>query len=202
MVFIPPDCIIPDNIINKNKLEYLRKDGRTKTIRLRGCTSQGLVLRAENKNWKEGDNVAEKLGIVKYEAPEPKYALSQNNVATKKRINPYFSKYTHIENIENFGGIFTEEDEIVITEKIHGTNARYGLLKIEIGKNIPLLDKVSMFLRKYLLGKKYEFVYGSHNVQITKHSNRGNFYGEDKWGEIAKRYDLANILFEDMIIYG
>jgi RNA ligase (TIGR02306 family) len=39
---------------------------------------------------------------------------------------PEFKKYTDIENWRNYPDVFTEEDEVIITEKIHGTNFRAG----------------------------------------------------------------------------
>ena len=44
VIYIRPDSIIPGDLIAKFKLEFLKKDGRLKTIRLRGAISQGLVL--------------------------------------------------------------------------------------------------------------------------------------------------------------
>jgi RNA ligase (TIGR02306 family) len=44
VVFIPPDCIIPNDLIEKYELVYLRNGGRTGTLKLRGYISQGLIL--------------------------------------------------------------------------------------------------------------------------------------------------------------
>jgi len=202
VIFVPPDCIIPDDIIDKYNLEYLKHNGRTSTVKLRGYISQGLVLDLPEGKWKVGDNAVDKLGITKYEPPVSNYSVRGASQVSKKRINPNFHKYTNIEDINNFNNIFSEEDEIVITEKIHGANFRAGLLEIDIRDNTPFFDKISMLFRKYILRQKYEFVYGSHNVQITNHSNRKSFYGEDVWGAIAKKYNMKDILIPDMIIYG
>ena len=58
------------------------------------------------------------------------------------------------------------------------------------------------WFQKHILRKTHQFVYGSHNVQITAHSNRNSFYGDDVWGKIAESYNFANIIPEDTIIYG
>jgi RNA ligase (TIGR02306 family) len=202
VVFIPPDCIIPQNLIEEHKLEYLKHDGRTRTVKLRGAISQGLILDLpEGKKWKEGDDASEFLNIKKWEPPEPKYFAPQKKTSRKK-INPFFDKYTDIENVKNYPDVFTEEDTVVITEKIHGCNSRYANLEISISGNQPILDKINLWIKKYVFKKTHEFVYGSHNVQITFHSNRNSFYGEDVWGEIAKRYDFANKIPEGYIVYG
>jgi len=201
VVFVPPDCIIPQNLIEEYKLEYLRKDGRTKNVKLRGFISQGLILDLPKGNWKEGDDVANIFGISKWEPPEPKF-YKQIKQTSKKKINPNFDKYTEIENIKNYPNVFNEDDIVVITEKIHGCNSRFGRLEIAIRKSQPLLDHISLWIKKNIFKQTHEFVYGSHNVQITAHSNRHSFYGKDYWGEIAKKYDFANTIPEDYIVYG
>lgn len=228
VVFLPPDAIVPDNLIEKYKLDYLKKNGRLKTIKLRGFISQGLCLPCDclpNSNkYLEGENVAEILGIKKYEAPEANYqqkpketiynifikykngditfkrfikksiALIKDIFKPKKKINPLFDKYTDIENIKNFHTIFKTDDNIIITEKVHGTNFRVGNLK----------RPTHYFWQRWiikLLGE-YEFVYGSHNVQLTNSNERFSFYGDNVYGQIAKRYKLAEIIPEDYILYG
>jgi RNA ligase (TIGR02306 family) len=201
VVFVPPDCIIPNNLIEKYNLEYLKKNGKTGTVKLRGYLSQGLILDLPDGNWKIGDDVSSVLGITKWVAPEPP-AMRGAMQTSKKKINPLFDKYTDIENIKNYSDIFKPGDFVVVTEKIHGCNSRFSNLEIVSTPNQPILEKLTNLFQKYILRKTHQFVYGSHNVQITSHSNRNSFYGDDVWGKIAKRYDFANIIPEDMIIYG
>src|SRR6185295_14555387 len=73
-VFIPPDAVLPNELIEKEKLTYL-KGNRIKTIKLKGVISQGLVLPVNipslKKFWgsgigtalAEGDDMAKELGI-------------------------------------------------------------------------------------------------------------------------------------------
>lgn len=200
VIFVPPDSIMPSTLIEKYNLEYLKHNGRVGTAKLRGYISQGLVLEVPKGNWKLGDNVAEALGITKYEPPAPSYSVG-NQQTSRKKLNPAFDKYTEIENIKNFNTVFKEGDEVVITEKIHGTNARFGNLEIYIGKENTLLHKISLWFKKYVLKQTHEFVYGSHNVQLVSFTSRMNFYGGDIWGEIAKRYKLAKIIPPETIVY-
>jgi RNA ligase (TIGR02306 family) len=202
VVFIPPDCIIPNNLIEKYNLEYLKGNGRTGTVKLRGYISQGLILDVPEGNWKLGDDVANAMGITKYEQPEPKFSIGGARQATKKRLNPLFDKYTDIENINNFKDVFKDGDLVVVTEKIHGCNGRWSLLPIAYSSKLPLIEKIKFVWNKYVLKKQFEFVYGSHNVQLTSDSKTKNFYGDDVWGKIAKKYDLANKITENTIIYG
>ncbi len=201
VVFIPPDCIIPTNLIEKYNLEYLKKNGKTGTVKLRGYLSQGLILDLPEGNWKVGDDVSSVLGITKWVAPE---APVMKGVAktSKKKINPLFDKYTDMENVKHYQDIFKNGDEIVILEKVHGCNSRYSNLEIIVNSEQPIWDRITNWIQKKIFNKTHQFVYGSHNVQITAHSNRNSFYGEDVWGKIAERFDFANIIPKDMIIYG
>ena len=69
--------------------------------------------------------------------------------------------------------MFNEEDLVEITRKIHGTSARYGIVR---KKNLSIWDKVKRFFGNEWV--EYEYVYGSHNVEkgsgsqgfIIKHS--------------------------------
>lgn len=89
IVFIPPDSMLPDSLIDKYKLEFVKKGGRIRTVKLRGFISQGLCLPVpEGMNWKEGKNVAKDLGITKYEPPRAKY---QNR--PKETLKSVYTKY-------------------------------------------------------------------------------------------------------------
>lgn len=192
VIYCPPDSIIPQNLIDKYKLEFLRKNGRVGTIKLRGIISQGLILDCSYDNVYEGQDVAKDLGIIKYE--EAPFNPKCGRMVSKKKLNPLFDKYTDIENINNYNNVLKEGEEVVITEKIHGTNARYG--------NLPR-RKHNIFDRiRALLCGDYEFVYGSHNVQKTLIRNRGGFYKDDVYSYIADKYKIKSWLPKDYIIYG
>lgn len=200
--FIPPDCIIPDALIEKYNLEYLKKNGRTGTIKLRGYISQGLILDLPAGNWHDGDDVSSILGIVKYEPPQSEYQMAVVQKTSKKRINPAFDIYTDIENIKHYPDVFKVGDEICITEKLHGSNSRYSMLPIAIQNNVSIVEKIKFYFNKLILHKKQEFCYGSHRVQITSHTNRKSFYGSDVWAEMISKYNLDKVIPDNTIVYG
>jgi RNA ligase (TIGR02306 family) len=189
-VFFPPDSVLPEWIVNEYDLEFLKKGGRVGTLKLRGYISQGLVLPTSVLKYPVssndlGKNMAEYLGVAKYEPPAPK-ASHQGKVTSRKVQNPHFTKYTDIENIQNFDTVFQEGDLVVITEKIHGSNIRFGWLPIEINWNSGnIFGILRSLFHKYILGRKYEFVYGSHNVQLQFDSDK-NFYAENIYAKVLK----------------
>jgi len=202
VVFIPPDCMIPPILIEKYNLEYLKHNGRTGTVKLRGELSQGLVIDIPEGNFKVGDNVADILEITKYEVPEPTYSTKSGGQVSKKKLNPLFDKYTDIENIKNFKDIFKEGDEVVVTEKIHGSNSRFGNLEISLNANGNKIEYIISWIKKNILHQTHEFVVGSHNVQKTFFTNKKHYYSKDVWNEMATKYNLKDKLIEDTIVYG
>lgn len=202
VVFIPPDCVLPDSLVEEYNLTYLRGNNRTRTVKLRGYLSEGLILPITNKAWWIGDNVADKLCIKKYEEPQRFNArFAPQLIVSKKKLNPFFDKYTDVENIKNFPDVFQIGDEVVITEKIHGSNARFARLPIYCSSEMPLMERIKCFISKNVLGKKYEFVYGSHNIQLYSATKTKTFYGTNIWEKIARREGLEETLTDDMIVY-
>lgn len=210
VVFFPPDSILPQELIEKYSLSYMKKGERIQTVKLRGVVSQGLILPydclplfvRDTPSSREGAEVSKFLNVTKWVTPEPTYSVGGGNQISKKKINPLFDKYTDIENIKNFKNIFQLDDVVVVTEKIHGSNARFGNLKVCVNPNASLIERISAWFQENVFGKTHQFVYGSHNVQITSHSNRNSFYGEDVWGAIGKKYNLSDKIRKDEILYG
>ena len=187
------DAVIPIELSHSlNVTSYLRKGQRVRTVKLRGVYSECLIIPYKflhgkttmgDWNLKEGDDCMKFLGIYKYEPPARQVQLSSGH-KIKYKDNPNFHIYYKFPNLKNVAGMFTEDDEVEITRKIHGTNARYGIVKK--GK-LSIWDKV----RKFITRDKwidYEYVYGSHNVE--KGSDTQGFYDTDVWKTISKKYSI------------
>lgn len=199
-IYIPIDSILsketeeklfpPDSKIKLHK-------SRVRTIKLRGIISQGMLAPLdmfELSNEAVGVDVAKKLGITKYEPPVK--ANLQGRQTDKKQTNPYFNKYTSIENIKNYPDVFDSCDKVVITEKIHGTNFRAGWVKFYAN---TWWKKILKFLK---LVPKYGFVYGSHNVQLQDKMLYSGYYDTNVYVEAVKKYDLKNKINKGIVIYG
>jgi len=196
------DAIIPQETSDRlGVTNYLRKGGRVRTVKLRGVYSECLIMSLDSLPqmkkqfassigyfWDEGEDVMELLGIFKYEPPVKQVQLASGR-KVRWQDNPNFHVYYKFPNLKNVPGMFTEEDTVEITRKIHGTNARYGIVK---KAKISLWDKI-----KKLFGNKwaeYEFVVGSHNVE--KGSDSNGFYDTNVWYEIADKYKIKEKLWD------
>lgn len=193
VVFVPPDSVLPESLIEERKLDYLKNGERVRAVKLRGVVSQGLILSLpDGSRWLEGQDVGSKLGISKWEPPVKQIQGSQKT--GRRRSNPHFYKYTDIENIRNYNNVFVLGEDVIMTEKIHGSNFRAGNLR-KASKNWWQKLLVRIF-------GEYEFVYGSHNVQLDAFKARKCFYKDNPYGKICQRYNLAEIIPPDTTIYG
>ena len=80
VIFIPPDSIIPQEMIEKYELTYMKNGGRIQTVKLRGVISQGLILPCPKGYEKIGLDVSKVLGITKWQPPEPKFSFGGSQV--------------------------------------------------------------------------------------------------------------------------
>lgn len=192
VVVATTDAVIPQELSDKmNVTNYLRKGGRVRTVKLRGVYSECLIIPityVQGVKRAEGADVMEMLGIFKYEPPAVQIQLASGR-KFKYHQNPNFGIYYKFPNLKNVQGMFTEEDEVEITRKIHGTNARYGIVK---KKKISIWDKVKRFFGNEWV--EYEYVYGSHNVE--KGSDSQGFYDTDVWRTIAEKYKIREKLWD------
>lgn len=96
--------------------------GRVRCAKLRGEPSFGVIVEREDATWQEGEDVKARYGIFKYIPPV--------RLTSGDAMNPWplFVAYTDIENLRNYPGVLEEGEEVVVTEKIHGTNARVGII--------------------------------------------------------------------------
>jgi len=138
-VYFPLDSILPEDVSDAiGVTKYLSK-GRVRAAKLRGAPSYGLLwpmppfteyvyeTKSDHPFWmahvfEEGEDVADLLGITKWEPP------MEFSDADMETPHPAFLKYTEIENYRNFPNILEEGEEVVIREKVHGTNCRHALI--------------------------------------------------------------------------
>lgn len=203
-LYIPIDSVLPDELEQKlfgkdSKIKL--NNGRIKTIKLRGAISQGLIVDLKElgmEKRKVGDDVTKELGIVKYEPPKERSpGCSYGKVKRNHQTNPNFYKYTDIENYKNYPNVFQEGEEVFISEKIHGSNWRAGYVEAVAD---TFWKKIKRFFNKL---PKYEFVYGSHNVQLqNKSKNRKGFYDTNIYYEIVEKYDIKKKIAPCQVLYG
>lgn len=191
------DAVIPRDLSDRMEVtNYLRKGQRVRTVKLRGVYSECLLIPTKyipglGDIYYEGMDMMEKMKIYKYDPPAKMITLVSGDRRIKYHQNPNFGVYYKFPNLKNVMGLFTEEDNVQITRKLHGTNARYGIVK---KRKLSLWDKLKRFFRIADELIEYEYVYGSHNVE--KGSDSQGFYDTNVWREVAEQYDIKSKLKE------
>ena len=132
VIYFPSDTVLsPEFSDSLGVTQYLHK-GRIKPTRLRGEPSFGLVVPCPNDEWDIGDNVAEHFpGASKYEPPTREAQPGQGKFIPNPNAvprNPLFPEYTGINNLRHYPDIFGADELVVVTEKLHGSNSRIGMI--------------------------------------------------------------------------
>jgi RNA ligase (TIGR02306 family) len=171
MAYFSVDCVLPTA---HQEFQFLAREGRThhrlRAARLRGVFSQGLLVPAPDTH-AFGDRVDETFGVTYHRDPEPE-ERGPTPATAKPRSQPM--PIYGVESLKKVPRLFEEGEQVVVTEKIHGTNFRFG------------------WVPRKLFGVRigWRFVCGSHRVM--KEPGQGGFYGEDLWTKAADRMDLRH----------
>ena len=145
-VYIPVDALCP---VDRAEFKFLdsgkgRAHERVKAKRLRGVFSMGLLVKAPAKA-KEGDDLQAHFGIEKWEPPAEREPSTPRTKVQRARWievllgvwiaflraigmappKPPVVPVYDIEGLRKFSRVLEDGEEVVLTEKIHGCNARY-----------------------------------------------------------------------------
>ena len=167
---------------------------RLKTARLKGQISQGLILplnTADNKTYNIDDDITEYLGIIKWEAPEPKEPSAQLSGMTKGTF-PSFIPKTDQERIQNCMREVNAQGYQIweVTEKLDGSSMTVYRTKDSFGvcsrnQELKLEDNANAFVlaaERLLLENKLAL----YNLEVALQGEligpgiQGNKYKLDK----------------------
>jgi RNA ligase (TIGR02306 family) len=210
-VYVPVDAVVPTDhpafafLASGDKLT-----SRIKARRLRGIFSMGLLVPMsalpDGLTVDVGDDVADFLGITKYQTPEERRlagleARISNGKNAKKAGGLKLPVYG-LDPLRKYEHVLQQGEQVSITEKIHGTNARFcyhkgrlwvGSHKVMRGASrhrfLEVLNKLR-FKVMDLLGVP-------HRADVLRDAG-------DVWWETAEAYGLKEKLarFPDHVLYG
>lgn len=206
-VYIPEQAVVPEWLLKDMKLWDEAKGkgvlagslgNRVKAIKLRGIVSQGLVLGGNcgdepnpdfvlinrdagsgiycSTSFKKGDNAAEHLGIVKYEQPIPTHMAGRIVGADLSATHKY-----DFDNLKKIPSLFADAEEVVITEKIHGTLIQVAVVPVKSSNEKYHKGRV-VISSKGLGGKGF----------ILDHDDETNLYAQ-----AAKKHDLLDGMLKE-----
>lgn len=207
-VYISDDMMVP---VDRPEFVFLKdkaKGGyhRVRACRLRGVMSTGFLIHNEISG-SLGEDVADKLGVIKYVSPLEKSATAQS-VSTPGESLGLFARifysvirrlYTpakipdySVLSLRKVPNLFQEGEPVIVTEKIHGINIRFGRVgsRIFIGSHhTEKSDSRPWFLRLF-----------------NRRKRGPGYYGTDVWSKWFNRHfasdeQLRN-LPRNIIFYG
>lgn len=122
-VYVPVDALCPPTGATAFLADPHRptRPVRVKAKRLRGVFSMGLLLPYKGPDGIVGADCASALGITKWEEPEPMSTPDEDESAPSGVFSPVFD----VENWRSNSSLIADGEPVVVTEKIHGCNARY-----------------------------------------------------------------------------
>ncbi|MBH8574156.1 RNA ligase (ATP) [Nostocaceae cyanobacterium CENA369] len=114
--YFPIDSVIPEKFLDEFGIRpYYSK--KLRAAKLRGIFSEGLLIPVGNNfTGNIGDDYTEYFGVTKYEYPIPQGMSGE----VESHIGQY--KFPSPENLKRYKDLLVEGEEIVVTEKLHGTN--------------------------------------------------------------------------------
>ncbi len=201
VAYIPEASIVPEPLLAEmgltGRLAGSEKN-RVKAVKLRGEVSQGLVYAAK-PHWQEGDDVTDELGIVKWIPPIPVHLAGELAPAPEG-----WHGYTDIENIKRYPNVLQPGEEVVATEKVHGTCTLLGLMNGVAaisskgygagGKTIKE-DEKNLYWRMARKYNLFEKVAGLGNVMLFGETFGAGVqdlgYGAQKGEPIYFAFDMA-----------
>jgi len=183
VAYIPEQAIVPEALLQEMGLKGMlagKAKNRVKAIKLRGSLSQGIVYPARPE-WPEGAHVEGVLGITKWEPPIPAHLAGEVFSAGLDRTLKY-----DIENQKRFPDILEDGEQVVFTEKLHGTWCMIALMpKGQVHPEHGRLIVSSKGLAGRGLAMKYDAPANKTNlyVRVARHltmENRISFaFGQD-----------------------
>jgi hypothetical protein len=209
-IFFPPDGQLSEEYAKANKLMkedggYLDSKRRVKALRLRGEKSEGLFMPLSSLYYISGaGGFTTEIGTMftefmgkpicnKYETPKTKQQ-AQGKGRTHQKQNMYFKKHYDTPQWRFFKDQIPDNAFISITEKVHGTSGRYGLV---------LCDSPRRWWHR-LLGSSpkphYQYLLGTRNVILdsAKLADGTSYYGNESF-----RFDAVRglQLYQGEILY-
>jgi RNA ligase (TIGR02306 family) len=201
-IYVPVDAVVPPTV---RGTEFLGDHRRIRAKRLRGVYSEGLLLPVDimgpgDPEQHIGEDVSVILGIVKHEDRVPE--SMGGGVGGRRGLNqrdrdPGLPVY-EIEQYKRHRNLLVPGERVIVTEKLHGTQGRYGRIPGRFGSHFYVGSHFCFWLDDQRWAARLENLWR----RITRRTPREpNLY----W-HLARKYDLPSKLrghsFEHCALYG
>ena len=191
-VYIPTGALVPepllrelglwDDAAGKGRLSG-SAGNRLTAVRLRGAVSQGL-LAAPPPGAQVGDEVADRMGIVKYEPPLP--AAMQGQAVSAPNLTPDYD----LSDIKKWPYILQEGEYVYYTEKLHGTLSCFGYVPGH--RDDRLVNGSALIASKSMLGRASFMEAEENRRNLYVQTFKSQWLDRGKWAELTAWADREN----------
>lgn len=197
-----------------NEKGYLGDKRRVKALKLRGNVSSALVLPLESlvrvsggANFSEGDRFDTINGVEisrKYKIKEPQVHNRQDSKIKKafKRVDStLLPEHIDTDQYLRNEGILDDNDILIVTQKLHGTSARFA--NTIVRRELKWWERWLVKAGVQVADTGYDTVAGSRkSIKDPHNPAQQHFYGEggDVWTQYLERVESA--IPKGYVVYG
>lgn len=190
---------------------YFAKNCRVRAQRFRGEASNGFACSIERlitagvsietvAGLKSDDEFNTLDGIEicrKYLTPKTLRKITK--IKTKKHTSVNFAQHVDTKHLPRAINKISLNSLIWITEKMHGTSARYGYIPVTVKKNPNWFQRI--FRKPVKKTIEYQFVAGTRRSEINVQKDTEEWYGNDNF-RLDFMKDTWEKLHKGEVIYG
>ena len=196
--------------LDVEKKGYMEDNGRIRAQKFRGHVSNALFMPlsslfyygVEDADLKDGDEFNSINGIevcTKYVVPVKESNTYTRTPAKKTRVDlKHMPEHFTTPNYFKVGELIGEDENVVITQKIHGTSVRIANTYVE--RKLTLMDKIASFFGANVEKYEMDYVFGSRKViKDANNPDQNHYYEHDVWSQEGKNY--IGVIPENFIVY-
>jgi hypothetical protein len=202
-----------DETLNADPEEkgYLEKNRRVRALKLRGHTSNALLMPVQSLaytgfpvgSFTEGDTFDTLNGhevCRKYEIPVRHHQQKSKIEKAFKRVDhKLFPEHLETDQYWRNKHLLKAGREVVITQKLHGTSWRGG--NVPVRRRLRWYERFAKLLGLQIPEYEYDVVFGSRKViKDPNNPNQQHYYKSDLWTEYGDK--IAELIPEGFILYG
>lgn len=197
---------------DKTAKGYIEDSRRVRAIKFRGHVSNALFmplsslsyLGIKEKEFKEGmefdtlegQEVCKKYEVFRREKGNPNMPKQEKfSRVDVKFIPEHYDTENYFKNSDKIA----PNEEVTITQKLHGTSVRIG--NILVRRKLSLLEHITKILGAKVLEHEYDYVFGSKRViKDANNPLQNHYYDSDLWTHEGQK--LKGLIPEGFVLYG
>ncbi len=209
--FVSQNNLYRHNDLNKDKDQkgYMEDNRRVRAVRFRGHVSNCLLMPLSSVSfasdkWVQlgiGDSfdVINSIDICeKYVLPIKERGVREQTLKKSRVDQKHMPEHISTANFFKFADNIQPQDEIIVTQKLHGTSIRIG--HTYVNRKLTVLEKIVQFFGAKVLRTSFDYIFGSRKViKDANNPDQLHYYDTDVWTDNGKK--LEGLLPKNYLVY-